>query len=77
MEILSPSNPGHDLVAKRRWYAEAGVREYWIVSPEAQLVEVLVLEDGAYRTLARAAGDEPVASSVLPGLSFPASAVFA
>ena len=77
MEIISPSNPGHDLVAKRRWYAEAGVREYWIVSPEAQLVEVLVLEDGAYRTLARAAGDEPVASSVLPGLSFPASAVFA
>ena len=77
VEILSPSNPEHDLTEKRAWYAEAGVREYWLVSPEARLVEVLALEGGAYRTLVRARGDELVRSSVLPGLSFPASAAFA
>lgn len=77
IEILNPSNPEHDRVRKRRLYAEAGVREYWIVSPEAGTVEVLVTRDGAYATHVRANGDETVASTVLPQLSFPASQVFA
>ncbi|MEJ7654061.1 MAG: Uma2 family endonuclease [Chloroflexia bacterium] len=54
VEILSPSNPAHDLVRKRRLYALAGVREYWIVSPEARIIEVLTLEDEEYRTHVRA-----------------------
>lgn len=76
VEILCPSNPEHDLREKRAWYAEAGVREYWLVSPEAMMVEVLVLERGEYRTHVLARGSEPVTSVVLPGLTFPASAVF-
>ncbi|MEJ7654062.1 MAG: Uma2 family endonuclease, partial [Chloroflexia bacterium] len=61
----------------RSHYARAGVREYWIVSPEARIVEVLTLDDEEYRTHVRAGGDEPVQSLTLPGLTFPASAVFA
>jgi len=76
VEILSPSNPAHDLVRKRRLYALAGVPEYWIVSPEARIVEVLTLEGEEYRTHVRAGGDEPVTSKILPGLWFAASAVF-
>lgn len=77
VEILSPSNPRHDRVTKRELYARGGVREYWLVSPEAAIVEVLVLgEDGAYRTHVRAGGDELVSSVVLPDLGFPASEVF-
>jgi Uma2 family endonuclease len=53
------------------------VREYWIVSPEAATIEVLVLDGDAYRTHLRAGGDEPVDSTVLPGVTFPASAAFA
>ena len=77
IEILSPSNPERDRIDKRRWYAEAGIREYWIVSPEAAIIEVLTLSDGAYVTHVRAGGDESVTSSVLTGLSFHASQAFA
>jgi Uma2 family endonuclease len=64
-----PAKLCHDL--------RAGVREYWIVSPEAAIVEVLALEGGAYRLHVRAGGDETVTSSLLPELTFPASALFA
>ena len=76
VEVLSPSNPEHDRVDKRRWYAEAGVREYWIVSPEAAIIEVLALEGDLYRVHVRAGDDELVTSTVLPELSFPASEAF-
>ena len=77
VEILSPSNPDHDLVLKRRLYALAGVPEYWIVSPEAKTIEVLMLEGDEYRTHVHAGGDKPVASKSLAGMTFAASAVFA
>lgn len=41
IEVLSPSNRAHDTVRKRALYARAGVREYWIVDPEHQSVEVI------------------------------------
>lgn len=77
VEVLSPSNPAHDRVRKRAVYARAGVPEYWLVSPEAASIEVLVLDGDLYRTHVRDAGDEAVTSPSLPGLSFPASAAFA
>lgn len=76
VEVLSPSNPEHGRITKRALYARAGVREYWLVSPEAAIVEVLVLEGDRYRTHVRAAGDEPVTSTVLPTLQIPAAVAF-
>lgn len=76
IEVLSPSNPEHDRITKRAVYARGGVREYWLVSPEAATIEVLALEGGAYRTHLRAGEDEPVTSTVLPDLTFPASMAF-
>lgn len=46
IEILSPSTRRHDRLVKLNLYQRAGVREYWIVSPGEQTVEVLLLEDG-------------------------------
>lgn len=43
-EIVSPSNASHDRVKKRRIYAQHGVRHYWIVDPDARMLEALVLE---------------------------------
>ena len=77
IEILSPSNPQHDLLTKRALYARGGVPEYWLVNPEAGSIEVLVLAGDGYRTHLRAAGDEPVTSTLPPSPSFPASAAFA
>ena len=46
IEILSPSTRRHDRLVKLNLYQRAGVKEYWIVSPGEQTVEVLLLEDG-------------------------------
>lgn len=76
VEVLSPSTSARDRGVKRKMYADAGVREYWLVSREAGTIEILALREGRYEVHRRAGYDEPVASTVLPGLAFPASAAF-
>lgn len=44
IEIVSPSNPGHDYIRKLNLYADAGVREYWIVDPRSECVLVYDLQ---------------------------------
>ena len=45
VEVLSPSTQRHDRLVKLGLYQRAGVREYWIVSPEEKTVQVM-LRDG-------------------------------
>ncbi len=40
VEVVSPSSARSDRVTKRRLYQEQDVATYWIVDPEAQVVEV-------------------------------------
>lgn len=44
IEIVSPSNSRYDYVTKLNLYADAGVREYWIVDPAKNSVFVYYLE---------------------------------
>lgn len=76
VEVLSPGNPEHDQVTKRRIYARAGVSEYWLISPTTTTVEVLTLDGDTYRTHARVTGDETLTSPLLPALSCPVAVVF-
>ena len=46
VEVLSPSTQRHDRLVKLDLYQRAGVLEYWIVSPEEQTVQVLLLRGG-------------------------------
>ncbi len=39
VEVLSPSTALHDRNRKRRRYQDFGVPEYWIVDPDARLIE--------------------------------------
>lgn len=39
IEVLSPATAARDRGAKRRSYQQAGVAEYWIVDPDARLLE--------------------------------------
>lgn len=41
IEVLNPSNRVHDLARKRALYASGGVREYWIVDPDAATIEII------------------------------------
>ena len=48
VEILSPSTGRYDRGRKKQIYQASGVPEYWIISPEAQSIEVYRLKDGVY-----------------------------
>ena len=39
VEILSPSTARYDRILKRRRYQRAGTPEYWIVDPDARVIE--------------------------------------
>lgn len=39
IEVISPSSATRDRILKRRRYQRAGIAEYWIVDPDAGLVE--------------------------------------
>ena len=77
IEVLSPSNRGHDLLTKRSLYARVGVREYWIVDPEARTVDVLTLDRDAFHTLRTSSGNDDILSPLLSGATLPVAAVFA
>ena len=77
IEVLSPSNRGHDLLTKRALYGRAGVREYWVADPVARTIEILVLDRDALHGHRMLAGTELVASPLLAGAVFPATAAFA
>ena len=47
VEVLSPSTARADRLLKLNLYAEAGVREYWLVDPVARTIEFLV-HDGEH-----------------------------
>jgi Uma2 family endonuclease len=79
VEILSPSNPNHDLVLKRQAYARAGVPEYWVLRPQER--DVLVhsepeLATGQFLRTIRVATGEELASPTLP-FRAPVAAFFA
>lgn len=47
IEIVSPGNPARDYIQKLNLYADAGVREYWIVDSRTEQVFVYYLEQEA------------------------------
>jgi Uma2 family endonuclease len=79
VEILSPGkeNRERDLTEKRSEYATAGIPEYWIVDPEEQLITILVLDAGEYRTHGVFKTGEAAHSLLLSGLSVDVRECFA
>ena len=47
IEIVSPGNSSHDYIRKLNLYADAGVREYWIVDPMRESITVYDMEHDA------------------------------
>ncbi|MDF3016991.1 MAG: hypothetical protein K0R44_2216, partial [Thermomicrobiales bacterium] len=77
IEVVSPSNRGRDLLTKRALYARAGVREYWLVDPEARTIEILVLDRDAFHLAVTASGDETPVSPLLGSLPTSVADLFA
>lgn len=67
VEIVSPESRSRDRRDKHREYAEAGVREFWLIDPEGRRAEFFHLnEQGAYEPLPIV--DDTFRSRVLDGL---------
>jgi Uma2 family endonuclease len=75
IEIISPSNTSGEYIRKFNLYLEAGVREYWIVSPEDKIIQINHFEEGKYLSVIHKAGTLlPV--SILEGLSISLNGIF-
>lgn len=48
IESVSPDHERHDRVTKRRWYAEFGVPNYWIIDAYRKTLDCLRLSEGEY-----------------------------
>lgn len=74
VEILSPSTARQDRVRKLALHATHGVREYWLLDPDAKTLQALTLVDGLYQPIP---GDGFPRSRVLPDLTIDLDALFA
>ena len=77
VEILSPSTRRNDRGHKLDVYSRYGVREYWIVDPDAGLVEVLAAGGSGLALAATFSLEDVLVSPLLPGLAVELDQVFA
>lgn len=76
VEVLSPSSAWHDRLCKFKRYAAAGVKEYWLVSPEVATIEIFTQEDGAFRIHEAFMQQERLTSALFPDVAFEMADVF-
>jgi len=76
VEILSPRTLKNDRGHKKNTYERYGVKEYWIIDPANEAVEIYVLHNGAYRLQLIENHEGVITSSLLPGLVIPLSQIF-
>ncbi len=69
VEVLSPGNNSKELKNKFDAYEEGGVREYWVVSPQNQTIQVFELVNGRYNTNKPLVAGDTLTTPILPGFS--------
>jgi Uma2 family endonuclease len=76
VEIVSLGSRNRDRIQKRDLYEQFGVKEYWIIDPEPETVDVLVLVNRRYDLAQRALAGERATSRLLPGFELALETVF-
>lgn len=76
MEILSESTEKEDRIDKFYEYEKAGISEYWIVDPYRQVIEVFILEKGAYVLFGKWGTGEVAYSKTLAGFQASVDDIF-
>ena len=80
IEILSRGTRKTDEQVKRRLFERGGVREYWLVDPDLDLVKVFRRqEDGSFPHVAELSREhrDALATPLMPGLTIPLGELFA
>lgn len=76
IEILSPSTAIRDKRDKFALYERFGVREYWIVDPTHQVVDVWSLVEGKFTRIGTFGAADTLPSVVLSGVSVSLASIF-
>jgi len=77
VEVISPSSAGRDRIKKSRLYRRYGVRELWLVDPEARTAEVLTTGENGWYQAAACDEEDILTSPLLPGLKINLKEIFA
>ncbi len=76
VEIHSPGTRRLDRVTKMGEYAQAGIREYWMVDPASRTIEVYRLQRDDYQPAGKFGPDDTLTSVVLPDFQLKVGEVF-
>lgn len=78
MEVVSEDDPQRDLETKRIEYAQAKIKEYWIVDPRDRTITVLAMDEnsGQYSESGHYSDGQLAISVLLGGLRVDVSTVF-
>lgn len=68
-EVVSLGGRNRDRIEKRDLYEQHGVKEYWIIDPEPEAVDVLTLVNGRYELAMRRQVGQSAESTLLPGFT--------
>ena len=76
IEILSPSTRRRDKGLKRALYERVDVREYWMVNPDRDEVEVFTRSGKIFHAPVRYTRDQILVTPLLPGLELAVNRIF-
>ncbi|WP_104372139.1 Uma2 family endonuclease [Desulfocucumis palustris] len=76
IEVLSPSTTSRDKVEKSKMYYTHGVKEYWIIDPDAKVIEVFTSGEKNWNLVEAYGKNGILTSPLLPGLQINLKNVF-
>ena len=81
VEVLSPSNPAHDLERKRELYARHGIPEYWVLEPYREILYAHSEPEtrdgvGNYTVTREYRPGDTLTTGVIPGLAIAVDDIF-
>lgn len=76
VEVASPSTGYYDLLAKKELYQKFGIREYWLVDPQKQRVEIYWNLDQEFQLHLRRENKGTLESKILAGFEIELETIF-
>ncbi|MBP7552199.1 MAG: Uma2 family endonuclease [Spirochaetes bacterium] len=76
IEIISESTANRDLKIKFNLYEQVGVKEYWIIFPDENVIQIFKLVNGEYGKPEVCGLDDKITVGLFPDLTIDCNAIF-
>ncbi|MCB1180254.1 MAG: Uma2 family endonuclease [Leptospiraceae bacterium] len=76
VEVLSPSNAYYDLIVKKKVYEKCGVKEYWIIDPIQNTLDLFVLQNQKFQHKIQIENKGKIPSEIFPDLELELESLF-